>query len=504
MGRPHRLLGRPNRSVSHEQDFMDGMRFVEEVKMPNARDVSCVTLVILPTIFGCSPDEDFADFEAGECASSAGDETGRAETGTSAATGGADDAHDGGAASSETAGESPGSIPCDVAETLGEYCWGCHGATPSFGAPMSLTSLEDFVLPAFTDATADVSELVLQRLFDPERPMPATGMPEAHRDVLAAWIEGGLQPATTECDPGSDTDDAGEIGPEALPCEPTYVFTAIGDEGKDSSFEVPIVDDVYECFTFQPEIQVPTQATAWAPIIDDERVVHHWILYRSAQDLPDGERGSCSMPSDATFVAGWSPGGANFEMPADVGLEFAQPGDSFILEVHYNNTAGYEDVRDRSGVAVCTTEEPRPTEAAVMTIGSLRIAIPPGAQSHEVEGTCTGTTALPEPLHVISASPHMHKLGRSFRTEILRAGQEDDIDTLIHLPQYDFNSQGFYPLEPEVIIRPGDVLRTTCVYDNPTDSWVFLGEGTGDEMCFNFSIVYPTRALGDLRRCVVQ
>ena len=34
-------------------------------------------------------------------------------------------------------------------------------------------------------------------------------------------------------------------------------------------------------------------------------------------------------------------------------------------------------------------------------------------------------------------------------------------------------------------------MRTRCVFKNPTDSTVKFGEGTGDEMCFNFIGYYP-------------
>ena len=45
-------------------------------------------------------------------------------------------------------------------------------------------------------------------------------------------------------------------------------------------------------------------------------------------------------------------------------------------------------------------------------------------------------------------------------------------------------------------VEPGDVLRTTCTYDNDGDVAVTVGEGTGDEMCFNFALVYPIDAFG--------
>ena len=55
----------------------------------------------------------------------------------------------------------------------------------------------------------------------------------------------------------------------------------------------------------QVGIAAGDQATAWAPAIDDERVVHHWILYRK-EGAPQGDAYPCdvSLQVSADFVAG--------------------------------------------------------------------------------------------------------------------------------------------------------------------------------------------------------
>ena len=54
--------------------------------------------------------------------------------------------------------------------------------------------------------------------------------------------------------------------------------------------------------------------------------------------------------------------------------------------------------------------------------------------------------------------------------------------------------------EPEIVVQPGDKLHSTCVFDNPGSQSVGFGEGTGDEMCFNFVLAYPIDQLGN-RNC---
>lgn len=415
-----------------------------------------------------------------------------------------------GSASSDDDGSSdtgepsgPSGLPCDVAAVLSANCSMCHDAPPKFGAPMSLTSVDDFHMPAITDLTRAVHELVAERIDDPQAPMPPTGdMSDADKDILRAWVAAGAPESSESCDVEPDDDDAPDVGPDALPCEPTHVFTAHA-AGSDDGFMVPDVEDLYQCFTFSANLAENTQATAWAPIVDDERVLHHWILYRTQVPQPDGGVMPCQMPSDARFVAGWAPGGTNYVMPDDVGLELGGPNDYFILQVHYNNTAHYSDAIDRSGVALCEAEEPRPLEAGIFTLGSLAINIPAGAQGHTVEGVCPSwaTNLLPGPVHVLASFPHMHQLGRRITTDILRGGLESATETLVDVNPFQFTNQQYYAHEPEVLIQPGDALRTRCVYDNPNPYNVFLGEGTADEMCFNFVMIYPLGIVGENREC---
>jgi hypothetical protein len=398
------------------------------------------------------------------------------------------------------------SVPCEIKALLQEHCGDCHTDPPRYGAPMPLVDHDHFQVPSASDVTRSVWELAVERMTDPVRPMPPNGDIEPEdRDALLAWLEAGA-PAAEDgqvCD--DEPVDPGEpVGPDALPCTPTHTFVAHG-EGEDEPFHVPAqgADDLYQCFNFRSPMAEGEQATAWAPIIDDERVVHHWILYRTATPQQDGGSGPCNMPGDAKFVAGWAPGGQNFVMPDDVGLELGGPDAYYILQLHYHNTAGHADSFDRSGVALCTTEQPRPQLAGMITLGTVFLEIPPGAHGHEESGTCPSwiTSFMPEPLTVIASFPHMHQLGRSFTTEILRDGSESYVDMLTDVPVYDFQSQTFYVNDPPMQIMPGDALRTTCTYDNPTDQTVRFGEATSDEMCLNFIMAYPIETIGENRDC---
>jgi hypothetical protein len=61
---------------------------------------------------------------------------------------------------------------------------------------------------------------------------------------------------------------------------------------------------------------------------------------------------------------------------------------------------------------------------------------------------------------------------------------------------YNFESQGSYPLADEIILETGDTVSTYCTYTNDTAKNARFGENTADEMCFNFALYYPMNALG--------
>jgi hypothetical protein len=209
------------------------------------------------------------------------------------------------------------------------------------------------------------------------------------------------------------------------------------------------------------------------------------------------------MPSDIQFIAGWAPGGGNYVLPSDVGLELPKSTDSMILQVHYHNVDHYTDANDASGVAFCTGA-PRTHLAGIYTLGSLNIQIPPEAVNFDVTGHCgSGLTAyLPEPVTAVAAFPHMHQLGTKFSTMIHRGSDTGTTATLIDVEHFRFDSQQMYALDPPVVVNPKDGLVTTCTYSNPTENTVRLGERTEDEMCFNFVLIYPIELFTGSRSCL--
>ena len=94
-----------------------------------------------------------------------------------------------------------------------------------------------------------------------------------------------------------------------------------------------------------------------------------------------------------------------------------------------------------------------------------------------------------QPVFLLSSSPHMHQLGVHAKLEVLRA---DGSIEVVHDKAFTFEDQVSTPLDPPVQLNNGDKVRTTCVYQNNTSTAVAFGEGSYDEMCFNFASYYPS------------
>jgi hypothetical protein len=373
---------------------------------------------------------------------------------------------------------------------------------------MPLVRQSDFVASAKSDPSKSVAQLVRLRTHDESRPMPAAGkLPDADLAPLDAWLDAGAPPSSETCSAASADAGAGTVGPQALTCpeDKRVTFRAFGD-GAGGGYVVPPNagngGNLYRLFTWKSPFRETTQGTEFAPIIDDARVIHHWILFETDTPQPEGQSMPNAMPTDARFVTGWAPGGTNRVMPPSVGLRMPAGEKWFILQVHYWNVAGYTDVADKSGVSFCYVQgkDLRPNTAAVATLGTISINVPPRSTGTDASGTCV--PRITTPLTVISSAPHMHQFGTRIRTNILRGGDPARVDALVDVPRWDFEDQRSY--DSSLQLFAGDKLTTTCTYDNPTDQRLRFGERTEDEMCLNFVTTYPPleAANGLARACM--
>jgi copper type II ascorbate-dependent monooxygenase-like protein len=372
-------------------------------------------------------------------------------------------------------------LPCDVDAVLKAHCQTCHASQPQFGASVPLVTWDDLQKPApGANAGKKVYELLQSRIHDDARPMPPSPQPRLDAKDAATvdtWIAAGAKASAATC-----TGAAAPDGVKPLSCTPDTVLKAT----KPFVMQPGSALDQYTCFGVDIDVQKKRHVTALAPHVDNKQIVHHILLFQtntaeSTEPFPCEAFGSAAWK----LVAGWAPGGTNLELPPEAGFPENVGTTHWVVQVHYNN-AKAQTGTDQSGYELCTTETLRPNDAGVLAFGSTSFSIPPRS---------TTTVRCDYPLgpqfanvKLFNASPHMHTRGAALSTERLPGGTGTP-ETILDQKAFSFEAQANYPITKSV--APGDVMRTRCTWKNPGDTAIGFGEGTSDEMCFDFIGYYP-------------
>jgi hypothetical protein len=91
---------------------------------------------------------------------------------------------------------------------------------------------------------------------------------------------------------------------------------------------------------------------------------------------------------------------------------------------------------------------------------------------------------------VFAYMPHMHRLGRHFKTTVVAGGEE----RTVHDGPFQFDEQFQWRIDP-LELSAGDTITNVCTFENDTTETVTFGESTTTEMCFSLMFRYP--ATGD-------
>lgn len=368
---------------------------------------------------------------------------------------------------------------CKAKAVLESRCTSCHDGNGTAGTPTDINFAEHADL--MTESPDVDGAMMFQRLavrIHPETsglgPMPPKNPLTAQQIAdLDAWVAAGA-PQASDCAAAPAPD--GKVGPDGRPI---------------SIWDPSLCDDIYKLTV--PALKVPASPqetyrqvdldAPWGseqvqiintrPITDNGPVLHHWILY----------------DKKGPFLTGWAPGDDERRpMPKDVGMKVPSGPASMYLDLHYYNRTGKEQV-DSSGVEVCVVKGKnlRANPSGVtMGFSQLAFSIPPGATEHSVKGTCTVRAS--KPIHIMTASPHAHRLAR--RT-VFTVQKKNGTKIQMLDEKFTFGEQASFPLDEEVIVESGDKIVTECIFANDGNQAVTFGESNDSEMCFNFASYYP-------------
>jgi hypothetical protein len=303
-------------------------------------------------------------------------------------------------------------------------------------------------------------------------PAPASdadpGAPDSPAEPGVGQAGSGAMPIDVPIEPVAPGEVATGISttpvPQSDPDIECYEFHAHA-KGNTQPLFVGIANDAYHEVDFDPPWNETVYVKSFRALIDNSAVIHHWLFYRGGAN--DGNR---------ALQAGWAPGGSDTYFSDDLGMEL--PVEPYSIQYHYNSNDA--SAVDASGVEVCVTPNRPANVATVSWLGTDAIF---GASA---QGLCDPMTN--ERVHILAATPHMHKKGVRFEVVINRAAGGTDI---VHDEPFDFAYQQQYVYD--VWLEPGDTITTKCTYNGPSS----FGPGTDQEMCYWFPIHYPANSLVD-------
>jgi hypothetical protein len=404
----------------------------------------------------------------------------------------------------------------DVAPILYKNCTNCH--RPGEIAPMSLLTFADS-RPWVKSIGARVSKGTMP----PWHADPTHGeflndrrLSASEKDTILRWVNAG----------------GPEGNPKDLPAQPTYATGwSIGEPdavlSMQEDYPLPASGTVaYQYF------EVPTNFTEdrWIQAYEvrpgNRASVHHVIVYArppaaapqpaaapgqasrpqpepiitfaSNMDVPAGQTGGPALPEGqrkplgpndrpapalGPSIGGFVPGTATRIYQPGTAAKLAA-GSTLVFQVHYTTTGKATTDRTKIGLIFAKTAPKTPIVGTVLANGGLHIAA--GDANARVDAEMT----INRDMVLWSLLPHTHVRGKRWIYEA--TFPDGRKQTLLSVPNYDFDWQTEYVYKEPLKLPKGTVIHATAWYDNsaanksnpdPTKD-VWWGDQTFEEMMF--------------------
>jgi hypothetical protein len=426
-----------------------------------------------------------------------------------------------GSAFAQSAAVAPPPVPTfskDVAPILYKNCTACH--RPGEIAPMSLLTFRD-ARPWVKSIGAQVQKGAMP----PWHADPAYGeflndrrLSAVEKDTILRWVNAG----------------APEGDPADLPAPPAYTDGwAIGEPdavfAMQEDYPLPATGTVaYQYFEVPTNFAEDRWVQAFEVRPGDRAAVHHVIVYTRApapppqpppaageqpprprqqpaitfaegMEIPAGQTGGKPLPDGERRNAGPNDRPAPKQLGPSVGAyvpgngyRIYQPGtatklvagSTIIFQMHYTPTGKPTTDRTKIGLIFAKTAPKTPLVGTALINGALHI--PAGDPDARVDAEMT----MNRDFLLWGILPHTHVRGKRWLYEA--KFPDGRTETLLSVPNYNFDWQTDYIYKEPVKLPKGTVIHATAWYDNskanksnPDPSKdVWWGDQTFEEMMF--------------------
>lgn len=238
----------------------------------------------------------------------------------------------------------------------------------------------------------------------------------------------------------------------------------------------------YQFVTAQTTLDEDKWVQGYEIVPTDRSVVHHVIVNvheKGAGRIRDREEGI------GGYWAAYVPGNAGQLYPDGFARKLPA-GATVSFQIHYTPAGTATQDQLKMGL-VFAKSEPKYV-ITTLSLADTDLNIPPHTADH-VE---TITRPVPEDVNVMAYMAHMHVRGKSFTYELIKP--DGRTETLLDIPQYDFNWQLRYDYREPKVVPAGSRVKVTAVFDNSENNpanpdpskTVHWGQQTFDEMMIGY------------------
>ena len=384
---------------------------------------------------------------------------------------------------SQAASDAPPTYYGAVQSALERNCVSCHSDTrASLGgmvAPFALTTYEDARRYAGSIARAVTTDYMPpwdadvqhKGLFNNERYLS-----DEDEQTLIAWADAGAPM-------GDPAEAAGFVSAQDV--------VQVREPTVDADGRVWLNGEPEMVIGFEEPVLVCAAVDDWQPQLP-QRVLSGEISEPRWIRATEYNTSSIVHHTVSSVLGVGTPGRGPVVYPEGWGI-LMLPDQHMSISMHYHKEAGKEYLDDTRG-GIQFYEEGATIDYVVETDLQpyTEFVIPPGDPNYMVQNT----THFDEDIYLLSMGPHAHYRGKAVRIELERPDRQFR-ETLLWVPDYDFNWQFQYELKEPYFIPAGSSMITTWYYDNSTGNpfnpdptaEVRYGAATTDEM-MNSRIYY--------------
>ena len=266
----------------------------------------------------------------------------------------------------------------------------------------------------------------------------------AQRQTLVHWVEAGAPRGD-----GPDPLLAARAQAPDWPLGPPDLVIEL------PSFDVPASGIVDYQF---PVVKNPLERDVWVRAMSVKpgavEVVHH-VLAGTTDAGAEVKYSGESLVRN--YLGGYAPGNESHHMPDGTGV-FIPKDSSFLFQMHY--TPYGRPVTDRTQLGLYFHDAPPANFLRHSVVVKPTIRIPANAPAHAE----SAYFAFDRDAVLYSILPHSHYRGRSSTFELEHG--DGSRETILSVPNYDFNWQRSYDFTEPRTIAAGTRLIHTTVYDN--------------------------------------